>query len=129
QRPIQLPNACRVVDATVNEHALVAKPKRQRFQAALKQLLAGLVVGEVKAVEEMGAVAAIGGGRLWAALVLEPCGAICSSRQRRVMLSVRGGDTGRTCRIEVDRQPAPMEDVCVSGSVLRACNDTIHSPC
>ena len=115
ERTVKFPDPGGVVVRGVDGHGLVREEGVEGRKRTLHDLRCRLVVREIHPVEEVGAVARVGPDRLRESLLREVCGDPLRSGEGGRVLVVRGRDPARPNRIDVDREPAPADDVGVGG--------------
>jgi hypothetical protein len=128
QRAIDLPNTCRIKRRHIDAHHVITVVERHRLQAAFEQVTAGAIVRQIDSVEQMPTVPAVGceGNRL--AVLREPGTAPLCTLQCGIVRAVGGRNAGGPCRVKVDGEPAPLDNIRVAGRMLRACSEPIDRP-
>ena len=115
ERPVEFPYPGGVVVRGIDGDGLVREEGVERRKTAFHERGRRFVVREVHPVEEVGAVSRVGpeGRRepLLREVARDPPGGL----ERRIVLHVRRGDPARPDRVDVDREPAPADDVGVGG--------------
>jgi hypothetical protein len=110
-RPVELPDAGRVVHRLVDPHHVVAEAGADRRESGGEQRGDGLVVSQVHAPEPVPAVATHAAERVGEAERLQPRDGLIAPGERGLALRVGCGDAGRADRIEVGQEPSPPENV------------------
>ena len=127
---VDLENAGRVVNGLVNVNAPPGEPLGDRPDCSLHKRPGRLVVGQVHAVENVPAVAAVRKDRLGPAGVLpQPVGTLTRRRLGRVVLGIGRGNATGPLGIEVEGQPAPPDYVDVTGGGFKVVCRLIRRPC
>jgi hypothetical protein len=111
QRPVEFPDPGGIVVRGVDGDGLVREEDVQRSEAAFDERGGCLIVFEVNPIEEVGAVAGVGPDGRREPLLGEVGRDPLRGIERCRVLGIRRGDPARPDRVDVDREPAPADDV------------------
>jgi hypothetical protein len=104
----------------IDSHGFVGEEGIEGGEAALHKRGRGLIIWEVHPVEEVGTVARVGPDGRPEPLLGEVGRDPLRSSERCVVLGVGRRDPARPDRVDVDREPAPANDVGVGGRGILA---------
>ena len=113
--PVEFPYPGSVVVCGVDRHSLVREEGVEGGEDSLHESGCLRIVWKVDPVEEMGAVPGVRPDGFREPLLREVAGYPLRGLERRVVLGVGRRDPARPNRVDVDREPAPADDVGVRG--------------
>ena len=114
--PVEFPDPGGVEIRRINGDLSIGKESVQGKQALFHQIPGGLVVGDVHAVEQVGAVARVGPDRVRESHLYKPTGHLLGPFKSGLVLLLGGGNPARPDRVQVHRKPPAAEDIRVGGS-------------
>ena len=112
---VEFPDPGSVVVRGVDGDRGIIEEGGEDFEGSLHEVPGVVIVGEVDPVEEVGPVPGVGDDRCRPSQACEVACDLLRRLDRCLVFGIGGGDAGWPCRIDVDGEPASLEDIRVRG--------------
>ncbi len=119
-RPVEFPDPAGVVVRCIDRDNVIREEGVEGRKNALHELCRGIVVREVYPIQEMRPVPGVRDQGLPEPLLCEVAGDPRCSIDRRRVLRLGRRDPARPDRVDIDREPAPADDIGIRGGGVLA---------